>query len=166
MTQLQVWAERTIQAAPETIWALVSDAMMYPEWGPWRKAGYRQEGESSRHGVGAEYWLESSRRYGLRRPVSVEKVIDFEDGRRLAYTVIGGIPVRNYRAEITLTPGAGGTQVRWEANWDRTLSGRVVHRSLREAYPQIMADLAAAAEAHAGLPVHDEPISDSRRSEV
>jgi hypothetical protein len=33
--------------------------------------------------------------------------------RFLAYTVVGGIPVRNYRAEVTLTPAApclaGGT---------------------------------------------------------
>ena len=87
MAQLRVCAERTIQAAPETIWALVSDATRYPQWGPWRKAGYRRAGDNSPHGLGAVYWLESARRYGLRRPVSVEEIIDFEDGRRLAYTV-------------------------------------------------------------------------------
>ena len=148
-TRLHVEAERTIQAAPEIVWALVSDAMMYPQWGPWRKAGYRSEGVTSRQGTGAVYWLESSQRYFLRYPVSVEKIIDVDEGRSLAYTVIGGIPVRNYRAEITLTAAAGGTHVRWEATWDRTLAGRLVHRSLRDVYPRIVADLAAAAEKRA-----------------
>jgi len=149
MTRLHVEAERTIQAPPDIIWALVSDAMMYPQWGPWRKAGYRSEGEASQHGPGAVYWLESSQRYMLRYPVSVEKIIDAEEGRHLAYTVIAGIPVRNYRADVTITPASGGTRVRWEATWDRTLAGRLVHRSLRDVYPRVVADLAAAAEKRA-----------------
>ena len=58
----------------------------------------------------------------LRYPISVEKILEAEEGRRLAYTVIGGIPVRNYRAEVTLTPAADGTHVRWAATWDATLA--------------------------------------------
>ena len=44
---------------------------------------------------------------------------------------------------------AGGTRIRWAASWDRTLAGRLVHRSLRRAYPQIVGDLARAAEKQA-----------------
>jgi uncharacterized protein YndB with AHSA1/START domain len=151
MAQLHVEAEQTAQAAPAIVWALVSDAMTYPGWGPWSEAGYRHPGDASPRGPGAVYWLRSSRRYGLRRPVSVEKILDAEEGRRLAYTVIAGIPVRNYRAEITLAPVAGGTRIRWAASWDRTLPGRLVQRSLRGVYPQIVADLARAAEKQAAL---------------
>ena len=149
MDKLHVEAERTTQAPPATVWALVSDAMTYPQWGPWSEVGYRRPGDASPRGPGAVYWLRSSRRYGLRRPVSVEKILDAEEGRRLAYTVISGIPVRNYRAEVTLAPDAGGTRIRWAASWDRTLAGRLVHRSLRRAYPQIVGDLARAAEERA-----------------
>jgi len=146
MGKLHVEAEQTTRAAPEIVWALVSDVMTYPRWGPWREAGYRSRGDTTPRGQGAVYWLRSSRRYGLRYPVSVEKILDAEQGQHLAYTVIGGIPVRNYRAEITLEPAAGGTRIHWAASWDRTLSGRLVHRSLRKVYPRIVADLAAAAE--------------------
>jgi len=149
MGTLHVEAERTAQAPPAIVWALVSDAMTYPRWGPWSEAGYRRPGETSPGGPGAVYWLRSSRRYGLRRPVSVEKILDAEEGRRLVYTVIDGIPVRNYRAEITLAPAAEGTRIRWAASWDRTLAGRLVHRSLRVAYPRIVAGLARAAEEQA-----------------
>jgi uncharacterized protein YndB with AHSA1/START domain len=149
MDKLHVEAERTAQASPATVWALVSDATTYPQWGPWSAVGYRRPGDTSPRGPGAVYWLRSSRRYGLRHPVSVEKILDAEEGRHLAYTVIGGIPVRNYRAEVTLAPDAGGTRIRWAASWDRTLAGRLVHRSLRKAYPQIVGDLARAAEKQA-----------------
>jgi hypothetical protein len=78
---------------------------------------------------------------------SIERILEVEEGRHLAYTVIGGIPVRNYRADVTLTPVADGTRIRWEATWDNTLMGRIVHRGLREFYPQMMPGLVAAAEA-------------------
>ena len=149
MDKLHVEAERTTQSPPATVWALVSDAMTYPQWGPWSEVGYRRPGDASPRGPGAVYWLRSARRYGLRRLVMVEKILDVDEGRSLAYTVIGGIPVRNYRAEVTLAPDAGGTRIRWVASWDRTLGGRLVHRSLRKAYPQIVGDLARAAEKQA-----------------
>jgi uncharacterized protein YndB with AHSA1/START domain len=159
MGQLHVEAEQTARAAPEIVWALVSDATTYPRWGPWSEAGYRHPGDASPHGPGAVYWLRSSRRYGLYRPVSIEKILDAEEGWRLAYTVIGGIPVRNYRAEVTLAPAAGGTRIRWAASWDLTLAGRLVHRSLRRLYPQIVAGLAAAAEHQPqdGAPAESSP---------
>lgn len=146
MNQLEVSAERTARATPEAVWALVADATRYPEWGPWRAAKYQRPGDTSPRGPGAVQWLQSSRRYFLRYPVSVEKILEAEGGRLLAYTVIGSIPVRNYRAEVTLTPAGDGTHIRWAARWDATPRGRLVWRGLRTLYPQIVEALAAAAE--------------------
>jgi hypothetical protein len=36
----------------------------------------------------------------------------------MSYTVLRGIPVRNYRAEVTLTPTATGTHIEWVAQWN------------------------------------------------
>jgi uncharacterized protein YndB with AHSA1/START domain len=146
MSRLHVEAEQATRAAPAAIWALVSDAARYPEWGPWSAAGYQRPGDTSPRGAGAVQWLRSSRRAYLRYPVSIEQILEAEEGRRLAYTVIGGIPVRNYRAEVTLTPAADGTRLCWAATWDATLAGRIVRRALRRLYPQIVADLVTAAE--------------------
>ena len=156
MSQLQVSAEQTAQATPEAVWALVSDANRYPEWGPWSAGGYQRPGDTSPRGPGAVQWLRSSHRAYGRYATTIEKILEAEEGRRLAYTVIGGIPVRNYQAEVTLTPAADGTHVRWAATWDATLSGRIVLRSLRKVYPQIVADLVAAAEKQASHPVADQ----------
>ncbi|MCL2395968.1 MAG: SRPBCC family protein [Acidimicrobiaceae bacterium] len=146
MERLELSAERTARATPEAVWALVSDATRYPDWGPWRAAKYRRPGDTSPRGPGAVQWLQSSRRYLMRYPVSVEKILEVEEGRRLAYTVIRGIPVRNYRAEVTLTPTGDGTHIRWAATFDSTPRGRLVWRGLRTLYPEIVEALAGAAE--------------------
>jgi hypothetical protein len=145
--QLRVEAEEIARASPEMVWAIVSDATQYPDFGPWSAAGYRSsDGDPPPGAVGSVYWLKSSRRTYLRYATSVEKIPEVDEGRRLAYTVIGGIPVRNYRAEITLTPVPGGTSIRWAATWDVTLAGRIVHRTLVVLYPELVRAVARLAE--------------------
>jgi len=150
MAQLQVEAEATAKASPEAVWALVSDATRYPSWGPWSDGHYEQPGEESPRGVGAVQVLRSAQRYMGRHTTTVEKILVFEEDRHLAYTVIRGIPVRNYRADVTLTPSGQGTHIRWAATWDNTLLGRMAWRGLRTFYPEMMTDLVAAAERDAG----------------
>jgi uncharacterized protein YndB with AHSA1/START domain len=139
-----VEAETVVGAPPATVWALVSDARRYPEWGPWREGRYQRAGDEYAQGPGAIQVLTPARRTYGRRSVSVERIVVAEPERRLVYEVIGGIPVRNYRGEVTLAPADGGTRVRWSADWDSTLAGRLVHRSLRAFYPEMLAALAAA----------------------
>ena len=147
MDQLQVEAEEIAKASPETVWAIVSDATQYPDFGPWSAAGYRNsDGDPPPGAVGSIYWLKSSRRTYLRYATSVEKILEVDEGRSLAYTVIDGIPVRNYRAEITLTPVPEGTHIRWAATWDVTMAGRIVHRTLVVLYPELVRAVARLAE--------------------
>ena len=143
MDQLRVEAEGVAQAAPEVVWELVANADSYSEWGPWSASGYENLGEQAPDAAGVIRWM----RYG--RTTTVEKVLESERARRLVYTVVKGIPVRNYLAEVTLTPAGEGTHIRWTASWDRTLSGRVVHRTLRTLYPDVVVRLVAAAERNA-----------------
>jgi uncharacterized protein YndB with AHSA1/START domain len=138
--QLSVEAEAVSQAAPEAVWLLVADVDRYSQWGPWRASGYTSMGDPGAGGVNAVRWMQ----YG--RTLTTERVLAADRPRLLVYTVIKGIPVRNYRAEVTLTPAGDGTHIRWSASWDRTLGGRIVHRSLRKFYPEMIAQLAAAAD--------------------
>ena len=118
MRKVEAAAEQTAHVPPEVVWSLLSDVMVYPQ-GPWRKGGYRSDGDAAANGKGAVYWLQGSKRYGFRYPVSVEEVLDVDPGKRLAYTVLRGIPVRNYRAEVTLTPSPDGTLIRWGVSQSR-----------------------------------------------
>jgi len=145
MNQLRVEAEGVARAAPEVVWELVANAGRYSEWGPWSASGYENLGAQAPDGAGVIRWM----RYG--RTTTVEKVLESERARRLVYTVVKGIPVRNYRAEVTLSPQGEGTHIRWAASWDRTFPGRIVHRRLRTLYPDVVGRLIAAAE-RSGLP--------------
>jgi uncharacterized protein YndB with AHSA1/START domain len=145
--RLEVTAESVTSASPQAVWALVADATRYPQWGPWSAAGYRGTAE---HVPGAVYWLRSaSRAYG-RYITTVERVEEIDPDRRVVYTVIGGgVPVRGYRGEITLTPIPGGTRISWAATWDKTLRGRLVWRGLRDFLPGALTSLTAAADQQA-----------------
>jgi uncharacterized protein YndB with AHSA1/START domain len=103
MDRLSVEAQAETTATPQTVWALVKDADTYSEWGPWCASGDKNPGEQPSGDVGTVRWL------GYQRTTTVEQVTEAEPGRRLAYTVLRGIPVRDYRAEVTLTPTATGT---------------------------------------------------------
>jgi uncharacterized protein YndB with AHSA1/START domain len=146
--RLEVAAESVTSASPQAVWALVADATRYPQWGPWSAAGYRGPAE---HVPGAVYWLRSaSRAYG-RYITTVERVEEIDPARRVVYTVSGGgVPVRGYRGEITLTPIPGGTRISWAATWDKTLRGRLVWRGLRDFLPGALTSLTAAADQQAG----------------
>ena len=141
MSQLRVEAEGITSADPEVVWSLVADANGYPSWGPWNDGGYQPAAEGPSR-KGSVQWF----RYG-RRTTSVEEILEADEPRRLVYTVLRGMPVRNYRAEVTLTPAAPkGTSVRWKATWDGTFMGRMVHRRLQQVYRQVMTALIAAAD--------------------
>jgi len=144
MSQLSVEAEGTTRAGPEVVWSLVANANTFPQWGPWNDGGYRPPSAGPSQ-VGSVQWF----RYG-RRTTSVERILEIDELRRVAYTVVSGIPVKNYRAEVTLTPtSSGGTSIRWAASWDKTLLGSLVRRQLLRVYPEIVAALVAAADQQA-----------------
>ena len=51
---------------------------------------------------------------------------------------------------MTLTPSPwGGVSIHWSATWDDTLLGKMVRRSLRKVYPEVVGALVAAADDHA-----------------
>ena len=138
--QLEVEASGETGTPVEVVWRMVSDADRYATWGPWDASGYTSPGTDEPHGDGAVRW----KTFGRTR--TVERILECEPGHRLAYTVVRGIPVRNYRADVTLEPTGRGTRVRWRATWDRTLLGRIVHRRLATFYPEMLGQLVAAAD--------------------
>ena len=144
MNRLSVGVEGTTKATRDQVWALVANANEYPKWGPWSAGGYDPPAPGPAV-VGMKQWFQ----YG--RTKSIEQILEIDDRRRVVYMVIGGIPVKNYRAEIVLEDAergteAPGTHVSWSATWDRTLLGRIVERKLRVIYPEIIGSLVAAAD--------------------
>ncbi|MHB1988571.1 MAG: SRPBCC family protein [Acidimicrobiales bacterium] len=152
MSELQVEAEGTTLAEVDTVWALVADANTYAQWGPWNGGGYDPPAVGPSY-PGCVQWF----RFG-RRTTSVEKLLEVDPPKRIVYTVERGIRVKNYRAEITLTPNVpSGTSIRWAATWESTLMGRLVHRKLQTVYLQIMDALIAATDRQYAILKSEQP---------
>jgi hypothetical protein len=93
-------AATTIQASPETIWGILTDASRYSEWDPGvvRIEGRIAPGEK----VTAYTKLNPTRAFPA-------KVTAFESGRRMVWT--GGMPLGLFTGErtFTLTPNGDGS---------------------------------------------------------
>lgn len=115
--------ERTIEvfarssAAPDAVWRLLVDATAWSDWTRIPHAVREREGTPAPDGVG------SIRRLGLGRMGSREEVVAFEPPRHFAYILLTGMPVRNYRADVELTPDGAGTLIAWRARFWPQLPG-------------------------------------------
>ena len=107
----------TTSADPATVYALLRDGASWPSWSPIDAFELERPGESEPEGVGAVRVLRSGRVTG--RDTIVELVPD----RRLSYTHVSSLPVRDYRGDIDLTPVAGGTEIRWATSFEPKYPG-------------------------------------------
>ena len=100
-------------AGPDAVFDVLADSARWSEWaGPlilrssWERPGTPEVG-----GVGA------IRRLGSSRIFSREQIVEFDRPTHLAYVILSGQPVREYRADVSLVPSGDGTDIRWEATF-------------------------------------------------
>ena len=124
-------------ASPEAVFALLADVSTWPRWAPF-DASAVEEGD----GVG------ELRRFQRGRRTTRERVTALEPPRRLEYELVSGIPIRDYRAEVTLTPAAGGTEIRWHSRFNAKIpgTGGLARRGLQRFIEQTAEGLAREAE--------------------
>jgi len=107
-----VTAEAHSTAPAERVWALLSQARTWSDWAAFAFSDLEREGDPAPDGIGA------IRRFGFRVYTSREQVIAFDPPTHLAYTLLSGLPLRSYRADVTLTPAPdGGTDILWQSSF-------------------------------------------------
>jgi uncharacterized protein YndB with AHSA1/START domain len=104
-------------APPERVFALLEDAPGWTAWAGFPLAEYEREGDPAPHGVGAV------RRLGNRLASTREEVIAHDPPHHLAYRILSGVPVKDYRADVTLTPDGTGTAIRWVSTFRPKVPG-------------------------------------------
>ena len=109
--------EARSDAPVESVWPLLSEARRWKEWTFLTRSELEREGDPPPDGVGA---IRHFTRYGMG---SREEVRAFEPPTRLAYSILSGFPVRNYLAEVTLSPEGEGTRIVWAATFDERFPG-------------------------------------------
>jgi Polyketide cyclase / dehydrase and lipid transport len=135
---------RAVSAAPPSaVWALLADVTTWKQWAPFDESVLERPGSDDPNGVGA------IRRFTRGRGrVSREAVVAFEPETHFAYTLVEGLPIHDYRADVTLAAnGAGGTDIRWRSTFepDRPGTGWLMRVVLQRFVAQVADALAGAA---------------------
>ncbi|WP_410654356.1 SRPBCC family protein [Amycolatopsis sp. lyj-112] len=97
------------------LYALLEDRERWPDWSPMGSFRLLEKGDEN--GLGAVGVFSTS---GVN---SCEEVIALEPGKRFGYTLRKGLPLRDYRAYVDLTPSLGGTDVHWHSSFTGKIPG-------------------------------------------
>jgi hypothetical protein len=101
-------------APRDVVWNILADGGSWSQWGPWTKSEVDREGSPPPGGVG------SVKRLARGRLTICEEVTEFEPPSRYGYQLL---PVRNYRAQVTLSDAGGGTDIHWHSEFDARFPG-------------------------------------------
>ncbi|GAA2802985.1 SRPBCC family protein [Crossiella cryophila] len=102
-------------AAPAAVYALVRSGPSWPVWSPISSFELESEGEQGQESLGAIRVFRTKQPIGS--VVSRERVVELVPDRRLGYTLLSGLPIRDYRATIDLAPTAAGTEIHWYSSF-------------------------------------------------
>lgn len=131
--------EATVRsAAPRAVvWGVLADVRSWSDWGDWQATELEREGDPPPDGVGAIRRI-------VRRPVTVREQVElWEPPMRFGYTLLSGLPVRDYHAVVTLTEaGAEGdcTNIHWKSSFDAMVPG--TNAPLRAVVQKVLRDIA------------------------
>jgi hypothetical protein len=130
-------------ASVESLWATLEDYATWSSWGPWDVSEIERPGADHPAGVGAV------RRLAIGRRVLREETTRFEPMREMRYTVLSGIPVRDYEGVVELEPVGDRTRITWSSSFHGApaILGPIIRRSLQSKFGPIVTAVAAAAEA-------------------
>jgi uncharacterized protein YndB with AHSA1/START domain len=131
----------TTPAPPGAVWRLLGDSSTWPSWTPIE--GYELERPGGDDGLG------EIRRFTTGRVKIREEIVQRDAERRLTYTLLSGLALRDYRAEIDLTPTTDGTSIRWHTTFRPKVpgSGWIYRRALDKATREFVDGLARASAA-------------------
>jgi hypothetical protein len=129
-----------------TVYSLLVDGRTWPTWSPLRSFELEAEAPGGGEGLGA------IRVFRTGRTVSREEVVELVPGRRFSYALLSGLPLRNYRADVDLTPVDGGTVIHWRSSFTPKVPGTgwIYRRALGTFIQRCVDGLAAHATTLAG----------------
>jgi hypothetical protein len=139
-------------ADPASVYALLADGSTWPGWSPIDSFELIAPGDGTPEGLGAV------RLFTTGRHKSRERVVTCQPGKVFAYELEAGLPLRDYKAVITLLPGGGsgsgsgsgggGTTINWRSTFRAKVPGTgwLYRRELGKFIRKTVEGLAAAAD--------------------
>jgi hypothetical protein len=112
-----ITVKRATTAAPETVFARLVDGARWPQISPLGSFELERPGSPEPEGIGA------IRVFRTGPFTSREEIVERVQDRRLAYVLLSGLPVRDYRAQIDLVPVGAGTELTWRSSFEPKFPG-------------------------------------------
>jgi hypothetical protein len=112
MFRFEVRARST--ATVEAVWAVLVDSMHWPDWTALPAPTMERWGDPYPYGLGAV------RRFAWGRVGAREEVVLWEPPHRYGYALVDGMPIRSYRAYVTLAESGNGTAIVWRGEFERS----------------------------------------------
>ena len=132
----EIDVRETSAAAPEELWARLDKSATWPTWTPIET--FTLERPAGENGLG-EIRLFKTGRVTVR-----EEIVERRPPQRLTYILLGGLALRDYRAEIDLSPAGEGTAIRWHTTFRPKVPGAgwIYRRALERTTRDFVAGLA------------------------
>lgn len=144
MNRQHIDVTATSAAAPDAVFALLADGATWPAWSPIGSFELERPAPGGDEGVGA------IRVFRTGRTTSREEIVELVPDQRLSYILLSGLAIHDYRANVDLSPAAGGgTTIRWQSSFAAKLpgTGRLYRFALGRFIGRCATGLAAAASA-------------------
>jgi Polyketide cyclase / dehydrase and lipid transport len=125
-------------ASPATVHALLRDGSTWPEWGTVESFTLERPGPDGGESVGA------IRNFRTGRYLMREQIVEIMPDRRFSYALLAGLALRDYRADIDLTPAGDGTDIHWHTTFRAKVPGMgwLYRRALQRITEQFVQGLA------------------------
>ena len=91
------------------VYKLLVNGETWTEWAPFDGFEIVEPGDAERLG---EVHI-----FRFRRNASRERIVELIPGRRYSYELLGGPPLRDYRADVDLTEEGGRTRIHWHSSF-------------------------------------------------
>lgn len=143
---IRVSATAASTASPEAVFAALADGSTWPHWSAIKTFTLQTPGADGGEGVGAV------RRWNSGLMTTIEQVVEVEAPTKFGYTLLESklVLVRDYRADVLVTPTATGCTVQWSSVFRPKVPG--TGWFWRIALGRLGASLAAGVAAYAQQP--------------
>ncbi|HEX4214819.1 MAG TPA: SRPBCC family protein [Candidatus Dormibacteraeota bacterium] len=117
MARITFATEAWTPASPSTVYDLLKDGATWPQWSPIGSFRLEREGGEGGESAGA------IRVFSTGTVRSREELIELRPGRGLSYVALSGLPVRDHRADVVVTPERGGSALAWHEAFRPVIPG-------------------------------------------
>jgi len=132
MAEVVVEARARSKASPLAVYEAAKDSSRYPDWSMIGAFEHVRPGAGEPYGVGS---LRIYRTWPLRL---VEEVTELVPEQRVAYSLLSGLPFRNYRSSVNIAPASdGGADIHWRSVFEPKIPGT---RAICRAFMQSVID--------------------------